>query len=179
MSQYQNYPMVLNNVYLGMIGLRTDQMNYFDIPKASDAEWKAAQYKTSGTDIFRSRFPNQLDSTAKSGTDIKVKRTARTKNHSKDNLMRGGRKVIIPTEMRSVPPTANSTDPNNTTIKKGNIRTTVIKFPGAADMAEISAWVHLKLVSKKPKYIKLPGGRNYPVVAFTSGQVTGAEETTA
>lgn len=177
MPQYFNYPMVLNGVYIGMIGLRTDQQKYFDIPDPTAAELTAAQYRTNGTDVTRSRFPNRLDSTTKSGTDVRVRRTARTKNHAKDHVARGGRPIVIPTELKSTPPTTNSTDGSSTIVKRETIRTTRIKFPGAADMAEISAWIHAKCVSKKPKFIKTPGGRNYPVAPFAGGTVTGEDTT--
>lgn len=177
MPSYSSYPMVLNNVYIGMISIRSDQKNYFDIPDPTTAELTAAQYSTSGTDIQRKRYSQRLDSTTAGGTNVQVKRTSRTRTRSKDHLMRGGKSIKIPTELRSTPPNAASTDPNATVVSRENIRFTSIRFPGSADLAEISAWLHLKLVTKKPSYMKAPGGRSYPLVPFV-GQVTGQEATT-
>jgi hypothetical protein len=169
--------MVLNGVFIGMVGIRTDQQNYFNIPEPTQAELTASQYRTSGTNINRNRFSQRLDSTVPGATAVVVNRTGKTRNHSKDNPMRGGRAIKIPTELTSTPPRIGSTDPNNTVIPKPTIRFTTIKFPGTADLAEISAWLHLKLTAKKPKYMKAPGGRSYPLVPFT-GTVTGASTTT-
>lgn len=172
MPAYGQFPMVLNNVYIGMLAIRTDQQKYFDIPNPTEAELTAAQYKTSGTDITRQRYPNRLESAAASGPSITVKRKARTKNHSKDHLMRGGRAIKIPTELRSKPVRAATTDGSAPPPSRENIRFTTIKFPGNADLAEISAWLHAKLVAKKPTYFKAPGGRAYPLAPFV-GTVTG------
>lgn len=176
MPSYTSYPMVLNGVFLGMVALRSDQINYFEIPAATATELSAAQYTTSGTDIKRNKYENRLDSTNPAATAVTVKRTGRTRTRSKDHLMRGGRSIKIPTELKSTPPATASTNPNNTVVRKANIRFTTIKFPGTADLAEISAWLHTKLVQHKPTYMKAPGGRSYPLAPFT-GQATGQPTT--
>ncbi len=165
--------MVLNNVFIGMVAIRSDQQNYFEIPPATVAELTAAQYKTNGTDVTRKRYSERLDSREAAGANITVKRKVRTRNRSKDHLMRGGRAIKIPTDLRSTPVVPQSTDGSTVRIPKPSIRFTVIKFPGNADLAEISAWLHLKLVTKKPTYFKAPGGRSYPLAPFV-GTVTGA-----
>lgn len=176
MPSYSQYPMVLNGVFIGMVGIRSDQKKYFDIPEPTTAELTAAKYTTSGTDYQRKRYSNRLDSTTAAATNITVKRTSRAKTRAKDHIMRGGRAIKIPTELRSTPPTTASTDPNTTVIRRESIRFTTIRFPGTADLAEISAWLHAKLVTKKPSYMKAPGGRTYPLVPFT-GAVTGQDTT--
>lgn len=172
MPVYGQFPMVLNNVYIGMVGIRSDQQAYFDIPNPTETELTLAQYKTNGTDITRKRYPNRLDSREPSGTNITVKRRVRTRNHSKDHIMRGGRAIKIPTELTSTPVRGQTTDGSPPPAATASIRYTTIKFPGSADLAEISAWLHLKLVAKKPTHFKAPGGRSYPLAPFV-GQATG------
>lgn len=164
--------MVLNGVFIGMIGIRSDQKNYFNIPDPTVAELTAAQYRTSGTNTTRNRYGERLDSTAPGTTSITVNRTSRSKTRSKDHLMRGGKSIKIPTELTSTPVRAGSTDPNSTVVVRPNIRFTSIRFPGSADLAEISAWLHAKLTAHKPTYMKAPGGRSYPLVPFV-GTATG------
>lgn len=176
MPSYSSYPMVLNGVFIGMIGIRSDQKNYFNIPEPTVAELTAAQYRTSGSNVSRNRYSQRLDSAAPVGTPVTVDRTAETKNRSKDHLMRGGRSIKIPTELTTTPPRPASTDPNNTNIPRANIRFTSIRFPGNAGLAEISAWLHAKLIAHKPSYMKAPGGRSYPLVPFV-GTVTGTNTT--
>lgn len=175
MPSYQSYPMVLNGVFLGMIGLRTDQISYFNIPVATPEELKLAEYTIGSTTFQKKIYSNRLD-TATSNDSTTVKRKARTKKSSKDHIARGGRPIKIPTQLRSIPATQPTTDGGNTIIKPGSIRMTTIKFPGVADLAEISAWLHAKLVAKKPTYLKSPGGRVYPIAPFGAGNVvTGGD----
>ena len=45
MPDYKNsYPMVLNGVFIGMISLRSDQVDYFGIPEATPAELAFTKY---------------------------------------------------------------------------------------------------------------------------------------
>lgn len=169
--------MVLNGVFIGMVAIRSDQKNYFNIPDPTSAELSLAKYTTSGSNITRNRYSSRLDSTTAAGTPVTVNRTARSKTRSKDHLMRGGRAIKIPTELKSTPPRSASTDPNTTVIPRENIRFTSIRFPNGADLAEISAWLHTKLIAHKPSYMKAPGGRSYPLVPFTTGTPT-AQTTT-
>ena len=174
MPSYVNYPMVLNGVFVGMLGLRTDQLDYFNIPDATPQELALAKTVSSGSNFQRNLHSNRLDSTAPT-RQVTVDRTRRSKDRGKDHLSRGGRPIIIPTELKSTPPSATSTDPGATVIRRESVRTTTIKFPGNADIAEISAWLHAKLVSHKPKTMKVKGGRAYAVAPFATGNtVTGA-----
>lgn len=177
MPSYVNYPMVLNNVFIGMLGLRTDQIDYFNIPPATAAELALAKTVSSGSNYQRNLHSNRLDSVTPT-RQVTVDRTRRSKDRGKDHLMRGGKRIIVPTELRSTPPSAGSTDPGATIIRRETVRTTTIKFPGDADISEISAWLHLKLVAHKPRTMKSPGGRAYAVAPFASGNtVTGADTT--
>lgn len=178
MPSYVNYPMVLNNVYIGMLGLRTDQIDYFNIPAATSAELALAKTVTSGSNFQRNLHSNRLDSTTPT-RQVTVDRTRRARDRGKDHLMRGGRPIIIPTELRSTPSSAGSTDPGATVIRRETVRTTTIKFPNEADLAEISAWLYLKLTAHKPKTMKTRGGRAYAVAPFASGNVATGGDTTA
>lgn len=177
MPSYETYPMVLNNVFVGMVALRTDQIKYFGIPDATTAELTLAQTTSSGSNYQRNLHSNRLDS-ATPTKQVTVDRTARTKTRRKTILGRGGKAITIPTELRSTPPSNKTTNPGNTIVKRETIRFTTIRFPGAADLSEISAWLHIKLVSHKPKYMKSPAGCAYPITPFPSGNVaTGADTT--
>lgn len=169
--------MVLNNIYVGIVDLRTDQINYFNIPDATPAELALATFTTDGGNYTRNLHSNRLDS-ATPTRQVTVDRTARTKTRSKFTLGRGGKAIKVPTELLSTPPSAGSTNPGSTIIKRPTVRFTTIKFPGSADLAEISAWLYIKLVAHKPKYMKSPGGRSYPIAPFPIGNVaTGGDAT--
>lgn len=172
-----SYPMVLNNVFVGLLDLRTDQIKYFNIPDATTAELALAQTTTSGSNYQRNLFSNRLDS-ATPTKQVSVDRTARTKTRRKTIIGRGGKAIKIPTELRSTPPSGGTTNPGNTVIKRESIRFTTIRFPGAADLSEISAWLYVKLTAHKPKFMKSPSGSAYPIAPFPTGNVaTGAGTT--
>lgn len=180
MTTYSVYPMVLNNKYLGLIGLRSDQAKYFDIPEASAAEKAFVNYKGEIAAHSRKRYPNRLDSLEAVGTPTAIgKKTGISRQRGKDVNSRGGKPIKIPTELRSVPVPTTTSDPAATVIKPGSIRFTTIKFPGAASIGEISAWLDQKCVgSHKPTYFKSPAGRSYPVSALAVGAIVTGEDTT-
>lgn len=177
MPKYNNYPMVLNNVFLGMLGLRDDQQRYFNIPDATAAELSLQKITIEAESYQRNLHSNRLDSTAPT-RQVTVKRKARSKDRTKDHLMRGGRPIIIPTELISTPVARPTADPSSAIVPSPSYRTTIIKFPRTADISEISAWVYGKFAGHKPKFIKVPGGRVYTVAPFGVGQVTGAGDGT-
>lgn len=160
-----------------MLDLRTDQIAYFNIPDATTAELALAQTTTSGGNYTRNVYSNRLDSTTPT-RQVTVDRTARTKTRRKTMLGRGGKPIKIPTDLRTSPPSGGTTNPGNTVINKETIRFTTIRFPGSADLSEISAWLHAKLVGHKPKFFKSPAGSAYPVVPFPSGNVATGGDTT-
>lgn len=177
MASYITYPMVLNNVYVGIVDVRTDQLNYFNIPTPSPEELAKAKYTVDGSDYQRNLFSQRLDSDAPTRL-VTVDRKSMTRDRGKFVRGRGGKPIKIPTELRSVPPTSQSTNPADVTIKRGTIRFTTMRFPGHADLSEISAWLHLKLVSHKPLYMISPSGRTYPVAPFPVGNRATGPDTT-
>ncbi len=172
-----SYPMVLNSVFVGMLDLRTDQIKYFNIPDATTAELALAQTTTSGSNYTKNVYSNRLDSTTPT-RQVQVDRTQRTKTRRKTMLGRGGKAISIPTELKTSPPAGGTTNPGNTIIKRETIRFTTIRFPGAADLSEISAWLHVKLVAHKPKFMKSPAGSAYPIAPFPTGNVATGGNTT-
>lgn len=180
MTTHSVYPMVLNGKYIGLIGLRSDQQKYFDIPDPTPAEKAFVNYKGEIKAHTRNRFPNRLDSATFVGTPTQVgKKTGISRQRGKDVNSRGGKPIKIPTELRSVPQTAPTSDPGATVVPGGSIRFTTIKFPGAANIGEISAWLNQKCVgSHKPTYFKSPAGRSYAVAALAAGAIVTGPDTT-
>lgn len=178
MPSYSPYPMVLNGVYLGLVDVRSDQKDYFDIPDATAAELAFVSYRGSISAHKRKIYSNRLDSTAQTREIDVTKKTGISRQRRKFTKGRGGKPIKIPTEMTSTPSSTPTTDPGATVIKRPSIRMTVMKFPSGVSLAEISAWLHVKLVNHKPKYIQSPAGQAYPIAPLAAGTVATGEDTT-
>jgi len=164
-NQHQLYPMVLNGVLIGMLGLREDQIKYFNIPNPTPAEEALVHYNGSIKAHSRHIYSNRLDDTAPTRTKQISKVAVVPRDRSKSVNSRGGKAIKIPTQLTSTPE-QNSTAANPTP-RTPSIRFTTIKFPGAASNAEISRWLFTKCVGKKPTYFKTPAGASHPVVGGT------------
>lgn len=179
MGSYSPYPMVLNNVFLGMVDIRSDQANYFDIPDATPAE-KAFEKYLGETAAHRRKIYRRRLEDANTTVEINVTKKNNVQRTRKKVMKgRGGRPIKVPTELTSTPSSSPSTNPGGTVIRAPQIRFTTFKFPGSASLSEISAWLHLKLVNHKPKYMLSPAGQAYPIGPMSAGAVvTGGEDTT-
>jgi hypothetical protein len=170
--------MVLNGVFLGMISIRSDQKNYFNIPDPTTAELAFVKYRGEIKGHSRKIFSSRLDSTTPTRTVQVTKKTGISRERGKSTNGRGGRAIKIPTELTSTPDSAPTTDPGSAVIKRAQVRYTTIRFPNNASIGEISAWLHAKLASHKPKIMKSPGGKTYAVSPLVAGAtVTGANTT--
>lgn len=171
--------MVLNGVFLGLVDLRSDQKAYYNIPEPTTAELAFISYTGKIEAHTRKIYSNRLDSPS-STKEISVdKKTGIGRKRRKFTKGRGGRPIKIPTELTSTPSPSASTNPGSTVLKRPSVRMTTIKFPGSASLAEISSWLHTKLVSKKPTYMLSPAGQAYPISPLSTGAiVTGASDTT-
>lgn len=168
---YQPYPMVINGIFIGMIGLRKDQIDYFNIPAATPAEEALVHYIGSIKAHKRNIHSKRLDDTAPTRVKSIERVAAIDRNRKKLVNSRGGKPITIPTELISVP--AQSSTAADAPARRGNVRTTVIRFPGAASNGEISRWIKAKFVGHTPTYFKTPAGASYPVTTGTA-PVTGA-----
>lgn len=161
------YPMVLNGIFIGMIGIREDQKDYFGIPDPTPDEQGLMLYlgtvKAHKRNIFSEKLKDETPNRQKSIEKNNVERVRKKITNS-----RGGKPVKIPTELTSTP-VQTSTDPH-ALPKRPSIRFTTIKFPGAASNAEISRWLNIKLVLHKPKYFKTPSGVDYPIIAGATSE---------
>lgn len=160
-NKYVPYPMVLGNVLIGMLGLREDQIDYFNIPKPTEAERGLVSYEGSIKAHRRNIFSDRLDSAAPTRS-IPIDRVAVVdRRRRKLSNAKGGKPIKIPTELTSTPATTSTAA--NPTPRQPMIRYTTIKFPGAANNAEISRWLYLKMASHKPEFFITPAGASFPV----------------
>ncbi|MBE9193253.1 hypothetical protein IQ230_23485 [Gloeocapsopsis crepidinum LEGE 06123] len=170
-KKYQPYIMVLSDVYIGMLGIRQDQKNYFNIPDMTAAEKALMEYQGSRKAHKRNIFSNRLDS----DTPTRVKTIERVavidKKRSKLFNSKGGKPIKIPTELISIP--AQTSTAENPPERIGSIRFTTIRFPGAASNAEISRWLALKLKAHTPTYFITPSGVTFPVSSVGTATPTG------
>jgi hypothetical protein len=180
MPNYKNtYPMVLNGVYLGMISLRSDVVRYFGIPEATTAEKAFGKYSGSIAAHQRTIRTNRLDDATGTRTIDVVKKNGISRERGKPAKNRGGRPFKIPTQLVNRPGATASTNPAGTIIRPETVVYTTIRFPNAASVGEVSAWLHQKLVSKKPESFQSPSGKTYSVSPLTSGAVvSGGGDTT-
>lgn len=160
-TPYQLYPMVLNNIYIGMLSLRSDQIKYFNIPVQTAAEKEIVQYIGSIKAHKRNIHSNRLDDT----TPTKVKSIDRVaavpRQRGKAALGRGGKPYKVPTDLTSTPATTSTAQDAPARLPK--IRFTTFRFPGGASNAEISLWLNTKLVAHKPTYFLTPAGKSYAI----------------
>lgn len=161
-NKHELYPMVLNGIFIGMLGLREDQVEYFNIPPATPAEEALVHYEGSRKAHKRNIHSNRLDDTAPTRVKSIERIAVVNRDRSKSVNSRGGKSIKIPTDLTSTPQqtsTAADAPP-----RLPSIRFTTIKFPGAASNAEISRWLFAKCVKDKPKFFKTPAGSSHPVV---------------
>lgn len=169
------YPMVLNNVFIGLISIRSDQKRYFNIPDATPEENAFVKYVGSIAAHDRNIHSDRLDSTNPTKTVHVDKKTGIERQRAKTVKGRGGRAIKIPTELMNTPPSPPNTNAAATVIRRPYIRQTIIRFPNTASAGEISAWIHLKLTAHKPRTFQIVGGKTYTVAPFATGaQATGA-----
>lgn len=179
MGKHELYPMVLNGVFIGMLDLRADQIDYFNIPAPTEAEAALQTYVGSRAGYTRNRFPERLDDTAPVGTPITVGRVAAVgRTHRKIKRGAGGKPIKIPTELTSTPINTSTGGAGTPVPRKPTIRFTTIKFPGAADLSEISRWLDIKLVAHKPNFFISPAGQSYPVGGFSNAVAPTGVDTT-
>lgn len=179
MPQYSEaYPMVLNGVFIGLISIRSDVKNYFDIPDPTPAELAFINYRGEIAAHSRNIYSNRLDSTSPTKTVNVDKKTGISRSRGKTFKGRGGKPIKIPTQLTTTPNSTPTTDPGATVIKRPQIRYTTVRFPGEASIGEISAWLNQKLVSKKPATFTSPGGKSYPVAPLAAGTTPTGQNTT-
>lgn len=164
-NEYSPYPMVVNSIFIGVLGLRDDQIDYFNIPVPTAAEQAFMSYVGSINPYTRNIFTNRLTSTTPTRTIQVGSTTGIPRVRKKIVNSRGGKIIKIPTELTSTP-SAPPNPPANAPTIVPSIRFTTIKFPGGASNGEISAWIFAKFQVHKPSYFKTPSGANYPVVAL-------------
>lgn len=169
-NKYVPYPMVLNGVLIGMLGLREDQIDYFNIPQPTAEEMALVSYLGTTKEHRRNIHRERLDDATPTTSRTIAKRTNEQRERKKLVNSRGGKPIKIPTELTSTP-VSTSTAQNPPPVR-ASIRQTTIRFPGAASNSEISRWLHLKLVSHKPKSFKTPAGADYPIVPGLAGAAT-------
>jgi len=162
-NKYIPYPMVLGTTLIGMLGLREDQIDYFNIPDTTTAENELVAYEGSIKAHRRNIHSDRLKDTAPSRT-ITVNRVAVVdRRRRKLSNARGGKPIKVPTELTSTP--ATSSTAANPTPRTPSIRFTTIKFPGSASNAEISRWLYLKMAAHKPKFFITPAGASFPITS--------------
>lgn len=179
MADYKTmYPMVLNGVFIGIVNLRSDQVNYFNIPEPTAAELEFLKYTGSIAAHSRKIRSSRLDNTTGNKTVTVDKKNGIARERGKTAKGRGGKPIKVPTELVNTPAPRPSTSPGGTVINRSVPVYTTIRFPGSASMGEISAWLHLKLVGKKPKSFQSPAGKTYAVSPLVAGAVVSGGDTT-
>ncbi len=174
------YPMVLNNVFLGMISIRSDVQDYFGIPAPTPTELSAVKYRGEIAAHTRNIFTQGINAaTAAPTRQVNItKKTGISRERGKNAKNRGGKPFKIPTQLTSTPQTAATTDAGAAIPRTAQIRHTIIRFPGEASIGEVSAWLHQKMVTRKPVSFQSPGGKTYSVSPLAAGAVVSGGDTT-
>lgn len=173
--------MVLGGVLIGMLGIREDQKDYFNIPDATTDELALVTYRGEVAGHRRNIHTNRLDDTTATRTRTIDRRVNISRNRKKVDLSKGGKPIKIPTELTSTPlgpASTTTTTTTSTTVRRPSVRHTTIRFPGNASNSQISRWLHTKLVSHKPSFFKTPAGVSYPIVAPAAATTTTTPATT-
>jgi len=166
--------MVLNGVFIGLISLRSDQADYFGIPDATPAELAFVKYTGEIAAHTRKIRTKKLEANSPVINVTVAKKTGVGRERGKIVKGRGGKPFKIPTELVNTPAPKPSTTGGTRPARSTPVYTT-IRFPGSASIPEVSAWLHAKLLTKKPKSFQSPSGKTYSVSPLVSGAVvTGA-----
>lgn len=178
MPNYNNtYPMVLNNVFIGMISLRSDQINYFNIPPATEEELKFVKYVGSIAGHTRNIRSRRLDSGSTTRPITVEKTNGISRDRGKIIKGRGGKPFKIPTQLVNTPTSPPNTSGTSTPRRSTPVYTT-IRFPGNASIGEVSAWLYAKLTAKKPTTFQSPSGKAYALSPLATGAVVTGDNTT-
>ena len=178
MPDYKNsYPMVLNGVFIGMISLRSDQVDYFGIPDPTSAELAFTKYTGEIAAHTRKIRTRRLEANSPIKEVNVKKKTGVGRERGKQTKGRGGKPFKIPTELVNTP-AATPTTTTPTVARRSTPVYTTIRFPGDASIFEISAWLHAKLITKKPKSFQSPSGKTYSVSPLPVGAVVTGDNTT-
>ncbi|KJH69398.1 hypothetical protein [Aliterella atlantica] len=171
------YPMVLNGVFIGLVSLRSDQIDYFGIPDATPAELAFVKYTGSIKAHTRKVRSKRLEANSPIIEVTVDRKTGVGRERGKIAKGRGGKPFKIPTELVNTPAPQPSTTGTPRPARSTPVYTT-IRFPGDASIAEISAWLHAKLLTKKPKSFQSPSGKTYSVSPLAVGSVVSGDEDT-
>lgn len=179
MPNYNNtYPMVLNGVFIGLLSLRSDQVDYFGIPDPTPAEKAFTKYTGSIAGHTRKIRSRKLEANSPILEVTVTKKNGVGRERGKQAKGRGGKPFKIPTELLNTPAPRPLTTATPRPARSTPVYTT-IRFPGNASIAEISAWLDAKLTTKKPKSFQSPSGKAYSVSPLPAGAVaSGSEDTT-
>ena len=142
-----------------LVNIRSDVAKHFDIKASTNT---ADQVVTRTRKAHkRNNFSGADDTTSEAQTNVEkatwqsVKRVA---------AVGRGKAVKIPTGLTSGP--------------KNTPRFTTIRFPGNANIASISNFLHEKCNKNKPSYFMMASGTRYPVVKVAGDVNPGEADTT-
>ena len=172
-GEYIAFPMIVENVVLGLITTTLDVVERFNIPDAIislelpsvDRVRKAHERKVY-TDS------NAADTTVTTNVDRVVKAYVPDKTR-----INSGKKIKLDTGLRSVPPSASTAE--RTSTRPGSARLATFNFPHGVSNYQVARWITVNIpAARRPKYFITPAGvRRRTNVAAAPGQTTGEPET--
>lgn len=151
-NAYKELPMFLDNVFLGLIGIREDQIDYFGIVETTAIPSITTGRKQHQRNIFSERLDDENTITR----TVRVNRSNKPRNREKRRV-NAGKKIKLPTELVSTPSVTTGT------TAKSTVRNTTINFPGNVSNYEIARWLNAKVVSHKPTFFYSPSGARQPI----------------
>lgn len=176
-GQYIEIPMVVDSVVVGLITMRQDMVDRFDIPS------EVVSFELPGINRKRKAHERRVYLNANDATpqpiNSKVKDVIFVYRPEK-NRINSGKKIKLDTGLRSKPPSltgAAADDPN-----AGSVRYATANFPHGASNYQIARWLTINIPeNRRPNHFVTPSGaRRRTAVAAAPGQTAGevSEETT-
>lgn len=171
-GEYIAFPMIVDNVVLGLISTTADIVDRFQIPSAViDLELPGVNRKRKA---HERRIYENAAATAPSGTTTNVKEVIKVYMPDKTRH-NSGKKIKLDTGLRSVPVSENNQSAENA----GSIRYATVNFPHGCSNYQVARWITVNIPEgRRPRHFITPSGaKRRTNVAAAPGQTAGETET--
>ena len=172
-GEYLSFPMIVDNVVIGLITATADIIERFNIPDA------VVQFELPGTTRTRKAYERRVYSNA---NDITAEATTNVERVVKayvpeKNRVNTGKKIKVPTGLRSIP--ASATGAAASGANAGNPRLATFNFPHGASNYQVARWITVNIpAARRPAYFITPAGAKKRTNVAALPAQTAGETTT-
>ena len=159
MAQYKQFPMIINTVFIGIVSMRDDQVDYFGVNITAPIPASTKGRKAHTRNLYSKRLDDETAT-----RQVQVGRSLKARDRQK-NRVNSGKKIKVPTQLTSTPSASAVDGDGNPITRLPQIRMTTINFPNRASNSEIAIWINNNFTTKKPDYFITSAGARHAVNA--------------